>query len=138
MKIKVEVFRDEEDRKSNLSSWHTFNLSIDVPYPFPAAGDEFKKVLTKETHIEILKKLCAEGCSQKSVNLSADDVARDSIPVNIACAAKDWDCKEKSFTAQLKFSRRYAVQTYNNDDSMTLTDYSKPDEIFYLKGVIDQ
>ena len=142
MNIKVDVFRDEEDRRSNLFSWHTFNLSINVPYPSPAVGDEFKKALINETRAEILKKLCEEDCSRESNNLSqdteTDGVARDSIPVNIACDTRDWNCKEKSFTATIVFWGRHAVQTYNNDDSMTLTDYSKPNEIFYLKGTIEQ
>ena len=123
MKIKVGVFRSEEDMKLNTSLYQTFELSINVPYPFPAVGDEFRKVIKDKARDEVLKKLYGEDASQ------------DVVPVNIECATKNWDCKEGMFTLQLEFSGRHAVMNYNNG---TITDYSKPDEIFYLKGTIEQ
>ena len=127
MEIKVDVFKSQEDMRNSLSSCHSFNQTITAPYPFPAVGTEFAKEFLTKAHDEIVKNLCVNDSSQ------------GSMPVNVACEVCNWDCKKDSFTLQLKFFGRHVLLNYSNtDDSMSITVYSRPDETFYLKGVIEQ
>ncbi|MBQ3288995.1 MAG: hypothetical protein IJH50_06250 [Kiritimatiellae bacterium] len=127
MKIKVDVFKSQEDMKNSLSSWLSFNQTIAASYPSPAVGDEFAKEFLAKVRDEIVK------------NLYVDDSSQGAMPVNIACEGCCWDCKKDSFTVQLKFIGRHVLLNYSNtDDCMSITDCSTPNEIFYLKGVIER
>ena len=127
MEIKVDVFKSQEDMRNSLSSCHSFNQTITAPYPFPAVGNEFEKEFLAKAHDEIVR------------HLYVDDFAQCAMPVNIACEVCNWDCKKDSFTVQLRFFGRHVLLNYSNtDDSMSITVYSRPDETFYLKGVVAQ
>ena len=134
MKIQVDVFKSEEDMKHHSPSWHTFSMGSKAPYPSPAVSDEFKKELVDKARNEIFGKIHAEDSSQ---SVMSDDSTQDTMPENCSCTTSEWDCRKDSFTVQLKFPKRHAVLNYNKDDSVLLIDFSKPDWIFYLKGVIE-
>lgn len=124
MKIIVEAFKSKFDMNSSSNLCQMFEMETDAPYQSPAVGEQFKKDFLDKARDEISKNLCGDASSQ------------ETRPVNIACDAKEWDCKQRSFTVKMVFPGRHSILGARNGTVVVQSDYSKPDAIYYLKGTI--
>ena len=134
MNVKVEMFRDKEFKDSIALRNKEFSIDIETKYSYsrkPDGSIEIDETFAREFVKEASKKV--------SINLDAGTPNRDDGFPNLEVEDSEWDCKESIFSVQLRYCGVCVLLKSDENGNMVIgKDKSKPDEIFYLKGTIEQ
>ena len=134
MNVKVEMFRDKEFKDSIALRNKEFSIDIETKYSYsrkPDGSIEIDETFAREFVKEASKKV--------SINLDAGTPNRDDGFPNLEVEDSEWDCKESIFSVQLRYCGVCVLLKGDENGNMVIgKDKSKPDEIFYLKGTIEQ